>query len=135
MREVIRWRTEMGESESPIVRAVATVMPPRWRAEVMGTAPPAARTMPASPRPPGPGEQACEACGEPFTKGNYRRKRFCSDRCRLHARHVRRTPVIVSRHCDLCGSEFTSPYTQRFCTARCRNRWRHARDAGQPKPS
>lgn len=73
-----------------------------------------------------PAEDVCENCGEPLTNTpGSKRKRFCSDKCRLawwaaHPEAVRRK-AVYHFVCPTCGTAFTAygNAKRKYCSRAC----------------
>lgn len=67
----------------------------------------------------------CQNCGCNMTRGKYRPKRFCSDKCRMlwwnsHQNLVKRS-ALYSFVCACCGNEFTvyGNSNRKYCSRSC----------------
>lgn len=71
------------------------------------------------------GDLLCQNCGCSMTRGKYKPKRFCSDKCRMlwwnsHQNQVKRS-AHYSFVCACCGSEFTvyGNANRKYCSRAC----------------
>jgi len=85
----------------------------------------------AAPDVPVPGA-VCRQCGEKIEQDTHRKKRrFCSDACRLHWWHAHRDygRNAMKRICPACQKEFTTDRRQTYCSHTCYIRMRFGREA------
>lgn len=67
----------------------------------------------------------CMNCGCTITKGKYRPKKFCSDKCRMAWWNAHQDQVNKSAHysftCEHCGESFTvyGNVHRKFCSRAC----------------
>ena len=78
----------------------------------------------AQPQPNLPINSLCENCGAPITQHPHRkRKRFCSDSCRLswwnkHPDLIKHSSVNTHT-CAHCGKSFTAYADRKYCSHEC----------------